>query len=73
MPRKITCPNCNAVVSVPDELLGRTVRCPRCKTPFTAEAAPPGPPVLAEEPTDEPGRAADDDRPRGRPPTAGGS
>ncbi len=50
MPEQIRCPSCNAGLRVPDTLLGKTVRCPKCKTSFTAAAeAPPEP-----EPESEP-------------------
>jgi predicted Zn finger-like uncharacterized protein len=32
----IQCPSCSRELRVPDELLGRTVRCPTCKGTFTA-------------------------------------
>jgi predicted Zn finger-like uncharacterized protein len=31
------CPGCRAKVRVPDTLLGRSVKCPKCQTVFTAE------------------------------------
>jgi predicted Zn finger-like uncharacterized protein len=41
----IHCPSCNRPLRVPDDLLGRPVRCPSCSTEFTAVgnggAAPP--------------------------------
>jgi predicted Zn finger-like uncharacterized protein len=32
------CPNCQRQLKVPENLLGRTVRCPSCKTTFVAQA-----------------------------------
>jgi predicted Zn finger-like uncharacterized protein len=48
MPNTIHCPSCNRELRVPDELLGKKVKCPACSTTFTAsvagpEAAPPPP------------------------------
>jgi predicted Zn finger-like uncharacterized protein len=40
MPETITCPECAKTLRVPDDLLGRTVRCPSCKATFTAEGNP---------------------------------
>jgi predicted Zn finger-like uncharacterized protein len=58
MPNTIHCPSCNRELRVPDELLGKKVKCPACSTTFTAsvagpEAAPP-PPVVGEIPEDRP-------------------
>jgi predicted Zn finger-like uncharacterized protein len=52
MPIKTECTGCGATLRVPDEMLGRKVKCPKCQTTFTAvdpDAAPP-----REEPRDEP-------------------
>ena len=38
MPVRISCPSCNKALRVPDDSLGRKVRCPACSTAFTAEA-----------------------------------
>jgi len=58
MPIVTQCPSCNRQLRVPDNLLGRSVRCPGCKETFTASAGP-GPsaaqPLPPEE--DEPRRA----------------
>jgi hypothetical protein len=45
MPVIVSCPDCRRPLRVPDELLGRTVRCPQCKVLFMASvtgAAPAG-------------------------------
>src|SRR5262245_33664764 len=38
MPLVIPCPSCSRQVRVPEELAGRTVRCPSCEATFTAPA-----------------------------------
>jgi hypothetical protein len=51
MPQVIVCPACNASLELPDEYLGKTVRCPTCAVDFVAapdsdapQTAPPPPP-----------------------------
>ena len=39
MPNTIHCPQCNRELRVPDELLGKKVKCPACSTTFTASIA----------------------------------
>jgi predicted Zn finger-like uncharacterized protein len=41
MPEQIRCPECDATLRVPDSLLGKTVKCPKCQTTFTAELGEP--------------------------------
>ena len=44
MPIKTECTGCGSMLRVPDEMLGRKVKCPKCQTTFTAvdpDAAPP--------------------------------
>jgi predicted Zn finger-like uncharacterized protein len=41
MPEQIRCPECNATLRVPDSLLGKAVKCPKCQTMFTAEMEEP--------------------------------
>jgi hypothetical protein len=67
MPQQISCPSCARTLNVPDELIGKTVRCPGCKTTFTAQGEAPSAPVQAETPpaAGRSRRAAEDDRPRG--------
>jgi hypothetical protein len=57
MPHVILCPQCRQQVSVPDNLVGQTVRCPRCEATFLATVpehpqtpgqAPPTTPYQAE-------------------------
>ncbi len=37
MPEQVRCPSCNAALRVPENLLGKNVRCPKCQTTFLAE------------------------------------
>jgi predicted Zn finger-like uncharacterized protein len=37
MPEQIRCPSCDATLRVPDNLLGKNVKCPKCATTFIAE------------------------------------
>ena len=39
MPIQVNCPSCGQSLRVPDELLGRNVRCPQCQTTFEAAGA----------------------------------
>src|SRR5437660_9135178 len=39
MPEIIDCPQCERKLRVPDDLLGRAVKCPTCGVTFTAPAA----------------------------------
>jgi predicted Zn finger-like uncharacterized protein len=56
MPEVITCPHCDQKARVPEELLGKKVKCPNCKKTFMAgpakPAAPPPPPREEEVDTD---------------------
>src|SRR5215831_1882698 len=38
MPEISNCPSCKRPVSVPERLIGKTVRCPSCKSTFTARS-----------------------------------
>jgi hypothetical protein len=49
MPSVIGCPTCQYELKVPDELIGRPVKCPFCQETFTAELAAKSPPAPAEE------------------------
>ncbi len=40
MPIEIQCPACRRKLRVPDQLVGRTVRCPSCKESFAIQAQP---------------------------------
>ena len=48
MPFRVTCPACQTPCVVPDEAVGRKVRCKRCSNVFQLAAAKPKPPVLDE-------------------------
>lgn len=37
MPEQVRCPSCDATLRVPDNLLGKNVKCPKCQKTFTAE------------------------------------
>jgi hypothetical protein len=72
MPEIIACPDCGRKLRVPDDLLGRKVKCPGCGVNFTASvvgggAPPPIPQSVAAAPRSA-GRRDDryDDRPRRR-------
>jgi len=41
MPTKVSCPSCSRQLLVPEELQGRSVRCPSCETVFTAQPEAP--------------------------------
>src|SRR6266436_5831080 len=50
MPINTDCPSCNRKLRVPDELLGKKVKCPTCGTVFQAdESAAPAPSVREED------------------------
>ena len=43
----VTCPNCSAGLKAPDDVVGKTVKCPKCPQPFKVSA--PEPQVLVAE------------------------
>lgn len=49
MPLLLKCPSCERALRVPDELLGKKVKCPSCGTTFEAEPPPSEPPSAAPE------------------------
>jgi tetratricopeptide (TPR) repeat protein len=75
MPDIICCPTCRRQLKLPDEFMGKAVRCPACGMDFVAGAsAPPrtvDPPMVLPAPPR--GRHADDDRSARRPRPAGAS
>jgi predicted Zn finger-like uncharacterized protein len=51
MPEQVHCPSCNAALRVPESLLGKNVKCPKCQTTFVAETeAPAEPEGIVREP-----------------------
>lgn len=74
MPIVISCPSCARQLRVPEDLRGKSVRCPSCQTVFTAEeagAAPSEPPSeppgdgqggMQTEPPESPPRERDEER-----------
>jgi predicted Zn finger-like uncharacterized protein len=69
MPSVIACPSCQKQLKVPDELIGRNVKCPGCKETFTAQLASKSAPPQ-EEIVERPSKRAapppdeEDDEPR---------
>ncbi len=63
MPIETTCTSCGRPLRVPDELMGRQVKCPNCRTTFTASARDGGvaPPQMPVEPYVEEPLGRDDD------------
>src|SRR5262249_2032034 len=50
MPIQTSCPSCGKALRVPDDLLGKDVKCPSCQTQFVAGAAGlEAPPALPSE------------------------
>jgi predicted Zn finger-like uncharacterized protein len=76
MPEIVNCPQCERKLRVPEELLGKKVKCPTCENTFTASVASTGvaaPPPRREEPAPRPRQPKEDDfqfedRPSRRPP-----
>jgi predicted Zn finger-like uncharacterized protein len=62
MPVSIKCPQCARGLRVPDELIGRKVKCPGCSTSFTADPAggeaPAAPPPADDGGYEAPRRSA---------------
>jgi predicted Zn finger-like uncharacterized protein len=57
MPTTVDCPSCSRKLRIPDELLGKKVKCPTCGNTFTASGGA-APPVEEEEAPSPPPRAA---------------
>lgn len=57
MPTLIKCPSCDRQLKVPDNLLGKNVKCPTCASTFVAAGAPevsePPPPPSEREPIEQ--------------------
>jgi predicted Zn finger-like uncharacterized protein len=56
MPQLVSCPHCQRQLNVPDNLLGKNVKCPSCQNTFTATA--PGGGGGAESAAEPPRRSA---------------
>jgi predicted Zn finger-like uncharacterized protein len=76
MAELVTCANCGQRLRVPDELLGKKVKCPGCGTTFTAETSPvtapappspPAPPPPEEATAPSPPNLSLDDEPQESP------
>jgi hypothetical protein len=61
MPIQIQCPACDKKLKVPDEFLGKTVRCPSCKKAFAATAPAEEKEDAERKPVTPRGRRDDDD------------
>jgi predicted Zn finger-like uncharacterized protein len=73
MPVITQCPSCSRKLNVPEDLLGKNVRCPSCGTTFMANEAPGGPqprpparPAPPSPPEEEERVASEPRRPRPR-------
>ncbi|MFL5341477.1 MAG: hypothetical protein ACJ8F7_15130 [Gemmataceae bacterium] len=70
----VNCPDCDSPLKVPDNLVGRKVRCPKCKVEFVATAAGPASEgIVAPRPPERESAetyrsAEDEDRPAARRP-----
>jgi predicted Zn finger-like uncharacterized protein len=51
---RVECPHCEATFQLDPDTIGKAIRCPECKEPFTATAATPAPPPLPKPVADEP-------------------
>lgn len=63
MPEIIACPDCERTLRVPDDLLGRKVKCPSCGITFIAGGAPGGSGGARRGITAERGRRYEEDEP----------
>jgi hypothetical protein len=54
MPINTKCPTCKRTVEIPDELMGKKVRCPSCKVVFLATAGGSAPPTKTESSRPQP-------------------
>jgi predicted Zn finger-like uncharacterized protein len=70
MPEQVRCPSCNSALRVPESLLGKNVKCPKCEATFLAQMEEPAQPEgIVREPTPAANRlrmpddAGDDDHP----------
>jgi predicted Zn finger-like uncharacterized protein len=63
MPIVVECPSCNRKLRVPDDLLGRLVKCPTCSSTFTAAESAGGGGAPVEEPPPAPREEIEEERP----------
>jgi predicted Zn finger-like uncharacterized protein len=56
MPITTSCPSCSRALRVPDDLLGKNVKCPTCGTTFLAAGESAPPPAEEEPPAPAPAR-----------------
>jgi predicted Zn finger-like uncharacterized protein len=71
MPEVVSCPDCQSKLRVPDNLLGKKVKCPKCSNAFTAVAErPAAPPAAARprKPAPPPPEEEEEEAPRPRKP-----
>ena len=61
MPEVVNCPQCERKLRVPEDLLGKKVKCPTCGNTFTAEVPSAAPPPRGEEDEHAPPRQQYDD------------
>src|SRR5262245_22174929 len=64
MPETVQCPDCQSKLKVPETLLGKSVKCPKCGSVFQATGADAAEPPMPEAPVRERPAA----RPRPEPP-----
>ncbi|MFL5341538.1 MAG: hypothetical protein ACJ8F7_15440 [Gemmataceae bacterium] len=65
MPVQLSCPSCQRPLRVPDNLIGKTVKCPGCQTAFQAvveEEPPPAPKKASYREDEPPARAEREER-----------
>jgi hypothetical protein len=60
MPLVVSCPSCGKKLKVPDNLIGKPVRCADCAGTFTAESPAAAPPPSSRVPASAPRPPADD-------------
>src|SRR5438552_12780049 len=72
MPINTKCPTCKRTLEIPDELMGKKVRCPSCKVVFLATAGGTPPPPKTESSRPQPPKSKSEEgiRVRRRPPPA---
>jgi hypothetical protein len=66
MPTNIKCPTCKRALEIPDELIGKKVKCPACKMIFPATPGGPPPPAKPESSQRPPSRPKSEEEVRVR-------